>query len=417
MEIKAFLKNLICRFIGSFLSKFINKIDDCGGEICLFFRDDLFANNQIPFNIKQIRIGLSSYIFGFYAILLTHLSNYISSNKPEPLKILSLINFLLIPVFAVFQIIFLLLYTFLSIVLDKFFPAIKQKLTHVLNSIIKEKGLILSSITFDIEIPINDQQEQLDLIVTLKSVNFSIYDIANFNFHLDLKCIEIDLSNATKNKTIIKMDSSEFRFEIYKYNNIINLTLDSIWGVSFYIFPSNIDSIISLINQFSALNIGKSNNNIKKLKLLNLNLNVDISNIKFYIVKSNLPILLLYITPDPINNPFDQENSETKIEVKFELLHLCHNSYNVIDRFSSIISINESEIKVIVSPIYLSLSSFLFKELSAPECDDHFHSKLEDQFQYIFFQNDTEMDIDLTLITKPKKDYMFIKLYDNEYGC
>lgn len=76
-----------------------------------------------------------------------------------------------------------------------------------------------------------------------------------------------------------------------------------------------------------------SNQNQKEF---NLQLNIDIANIDFYIIKNNLPLLLLNIKSKSIQF---NSNSETKIEVKFELKHLCHMTYKVINSFTTILTL------------------------------------------------------------------------------
>lgn len=55
------------------------------------------------------------------------------------------------------------------------------------------------------------------------------------------------------------------------------------------------------------------------------------------------------------------------MEAKFELEHLCHQNYSVINRFSLVINYLQPNLDIYISPIQTTLTSFLIHEVLSLE--------------------------------------------------
>lgn len=363
-----------------------------------------------------MEIGSLTRVFGIDIVSYLINSSYYfptqSNQKPSIIK--SLLKLTLILIFTVFKIFFSLLFAAINLMFHKYIVYLKFFIFRIIDKLHNGFQIYFDFISIGIEVPIINFQEKISLKLILKSGNISLTSIFNFDFVINFESIQFDLTNTTKNKTIININVPEIN--IMK-ENIKKLIVKTQSHLTIYFSIFDINTLLNLANQFKSVkneNSSDSKNDIDDKKIdLDLDLNLDMSDIDFYIIKSNSPLLLLTITPQKIQYSMSQKNSEQKIEIKFELKHLCHNSYKVINRFSTILTINNYNIDVIVSPIHISLSSFLFKELFSPEYNDSYHSQLEHQYKNIFFQNDTKLEIDLFLINKEKKK-CYIQLNDDK---
>ena len=142
-----------------------------------------------------------------------------------------------------------------------------------------------------------------------------------------------------------------------------------------------------------------------------------------YIIKYNLPLLLLILKPKIINNqlyentntiilryPLCKNIKENKIEVTLELKHLSQKNYNVIKPFTSIITISKSSLNVDIEPIQITLTSFLFKDLFTVY---EYNTEIEKQRNLIFFTNLTGEEFRIYLQTKDNKEERYVDLEIN----
>lgn len=139
---------------------------------------------------------------------------------------------------------------------------------------------------------------------------------------------------------------------------------------------------------------------------------ITTSKINIFLIKSNLPLILLEILPIKFKYPFVNDYLFPQTEVKLILKYYNNEVYNIINLFSIILRNDQSTINVIVSPIYATLSASLFEELFSPEYKD-FQLKFNYNDKIIFFQNDLDEQIMLTLIKKDSNEKYLIDLNNN----
>lgn len=402
------MKNILYSFIGFISKKFIKQINyypNDRNKACFIFQENLFHQKQYPLNIRQIEfdslnIDLLTKTITIDDISLSNDSETdISSQSKAPKKF-------------VFRTFFTLLLTIFNFLFGRFINSIMKPLfAFIIRKIIKNTTIIINSINIDLKIPVNDQNEAIQLKTIVKSTNFILKK--DFNFNATIESFQIELKNNESNKTIVMIEAPTL--ELMR-KSMKSFTFDSKSAISIYfsIFDSSI--LIDLFKKAKTIKMDEIfafKNHIKKRFEPDLDINIE--NMNFFIIKSNLPLLLLSITPNEIKYPFFRSDFETKIEIKFELKHLCHRTYNVISNFSTEITINNNNnnVDVIVSPIQTTLSAFLVREIFAAEIKDSLHSSLQHQYEKVFFQNDTKEVIKLTLIKKNSNDKYSIELESN----